>query len=616
MSLSEEPSRDAGGRSAEWWLDGVIREERRGELLAAFDLAERGLGEHPDDLPLKHRAVLALARTGATEQAARRFQEYGLAGIPDGEVAALRARIAKDVALASGGAERRREAARAAELYGAIFARTDDYYPAINAATLWLIAGDGGRARQLAGVVLGLLARSADDSYYAAATEGEACLLLGDHTGTRSALERAAARHRGDYGALASTRRQLRTICEVLNVDPALLGVLAGPAVVHFCGHRIADENGQGRFPREAEETVAARIAAVVERHAVGYAYGSLASGGDIMWAEALLAGGSELHIVLPFALGEFIETSVLPAGEDWVGRFHRCLTAASAVSYSTEDAFLGDDVLFLYCSELAMGLALLRARYLDADVHQLALWDGRPAQGAAGTSIDIATWRRAGRRVEIVSPSPGGPVRELGEDESERALSSHEVRRTPHRRGDAAGRVVRAMLFGDIRGFASLTDEQLPLFATQVLGAFAAIVRRHRENVWQRNTWGDALYVVLSDAAAAASCALDLQDAIAAIDLEAEGLPPHLALRLAGHVGPVFPTYDPVLDEPAFMGTHVSRTARIEPVTPPGTVYVTEPFAAALLLGDSREFACDYVGHMPTAKDYGRLRCHRLRRE
>jgi hypothetical protein len=62
-------------------------------------------------------------------------------------------------------------------------------------------------------------------------------------------------------------------------------------------------------------------------------------------------------------------------------------------------------------------------------------------------------------------------------------------------------------------------------------------------------------------------------------------------------------------------MGSHVSRTARIEPVTPPASAYVTEPFAAALMLDGGEEFACDYVGHMPAAKDYGRLRMYRLRR-
>src|SRR5262249_49748029 len=97
--------------------------------------------------------------------------------------------------------------------------------------------------------------------------------------------------------------------------------------------------------------------------------------------------------------------------------------------------------------------------------------------------------------------------------------------------------------------------------------------------------------------------------------DLLAAGLPPHLSLRLGAHVGPVFPVRDPILDEPSFMGSHVSRTARIEPVTPPGAIYVTEPFAAALVLAGRDEFPCEYVGHMPAAKDYGQLRMYRLRR-
>lgn len=74
----------------------------------------------------------------------------------------------------------------------------------------------------------------------------------------------------------------------------------------------------------------------------------------------------------------------------------------------------------------------------------------------------------------------------------------------------------------------------------------------------------------MLIDAGTAAACALDLQDAMAATDLAAAGLPAHLALRLGGHAGPVFPTHDPVLDALGFMGSHVSRTPWIEPVAPP----------------------------------------------
>jgi class 3 adenylate cyclase len=94
---------------------------------------------------------------------------------------------------------------------------------------------------------------------------------------------------------------------------------------------------------------------------------------------------------------------------------------------------------------------------------------------------------------------------------------------------------------------------------------------------------------------------------------LDAAGLPPSLALRVSGHVGPTFRLRDPVLDKQSFTGTHVTRTARIEPVTPPGAVYVTEAFAAALEASNCDDLGCDYVGHLPTAKKYGRLRMYRI---
>jgi hypothetical protein len=581
------------------WLEAVKSQERRGELLSAFDLAQQGLAEHPDDLWLKHRAVLALARAGATDEAARRFDEYGLAGIRDEDVAALQARIAKDLALRAGGTGRPRLAARAARLYGTVFAETGGYYPAVNAATLWLVAGEPARARELAAAVLELL--DVPESYYAAATEAEARLLLGEQARAAAALERAGALHGGDYTAVAGTRRQLRMICDYLGLDSSPLTALAGPSVVHFCGHRIGGQ--EARFPPEAEGEVTRQVAELVSANPPGFAYGSLASGADIIWAETLLATDCELHVVLPFARDEFVASSVAPSGPDWVNRFERCLAAATTVRFATDDAFLGDDVLFRYASEYAMGLALLRARYLDAEIRQLAVWDGEPARGAAGTAIDVATWRRSGRAVTVISPHRGASA----------ALSS--APQTESHTPAGAGRTVRAIVFGDFQGFSKLTDEQLPVFARRVLGAVAEVLSSHTDHIAQRNTWGDAVYVVLTHAAAAAEFALDLQAAIAAIDLEAAGLPEHLALRLGCHLGPVFPTRDPVLDETVFMGSHVSRTARIEPVTPPGAVYVTEPFAAALVLDGQSGFACDYVGHMDAAKGYGRLRMYRLLR-
>jgi adenylate cyclase len=85
--------------------------------------------------------------------------------------------------------------------------------------------------------------------------------------------------------------------------------------------------------------------------------------------------------------------------------------------------------------------------------------------------------------------------------------------------------------------------------------------------------------------------------------------------LRLGGHLGPVYELDDPITDRPNYYGAHVSRAARIEPITPEGCVYVTETFAAVLALHNADQFSCDYVGNTEMAKHYGRLRMFLLRR-
>ena len=156
---------------------------------------------------------------------------------------------------------------------------------------------------------------SGDKSYYAVATRAEALLLLGDPRAARSELVRAAQIHDGDYGALSTTRRQLRMVCNMTGTDSGLLSALAGPAVAHFCGHMISADDSTGPRRRFDEVQAADQIARVLERHSVGFAYGSLASGGDILWAEALLRAGAELHVVLPCAIEDFLQVSVAPSG-------------------------------------------------------------------------------------------------------------------------------------------------------------------------------------------------------------------------------------------------------------------------------------------------------------
>src|SRR4051812_13566944 len=88
------------------WLAQVRRLEASGDLLLAYDVALQGLAEHPGDSWLAHRAVLNLAKSGATGRARAEFVRLGLNASREVDIRSLDARITKDDALRATGAER------------------------------------------------------------------------------------------------------------------------------------------------------------------------------------------------------------------------------------------------------------------------------------------------------------------------------------------------------------------------------------------------------------------------------------------------------------------------------------------------------------------------------
>ena len=387
--------------------------ERRGELLSAFDLAEHGLEEHPAELALQYHAVLSLARTGSTFQARRRFIQFDLSSVDTEDVAALEARIKKDEALAATGAEREQLAALAAISYRVIRDRTGGYFPAINAATLALVAGDD------------FSARPGPRRARPGGRRQRRVVLCRGHRGGgtppsrrrawRSGVARTSGRppHGGLRSVVEATRRQLRLICAVSGIDPAILSALAGPSVAHFCGHQMAAPGKKGRLFSEQEDEVTSRIAAVVDRRPVGDRYGSLASGGDILWAEALLAGvNANSASSCPSPWKSLSPPRwPLPAGDGWrdssvVWRRRPASTTRPSMRTST-----------MMCSSPTARSWLwdwpsLKARRLDSDVQQLALWDGEAPAGVAGTAADVARWRMTGHDVVVVAPGEPIPAR------------------------------------------------------------------------------------------------------------------------------------------------------------------------------------------------------------
>lgn len=593
---------------------------RRGEYLSAYDVADQA--ERHAFVPalspvarveIRYLRVLALARSGSSSRALAEAAEL-TATLPADplppelteDIAALSARIAKYHAMQAPLAERVALATSAATAYEAVYRRLGRSYAGVNAATLWQIAGKTELARSLARDVLELVIRETaalsgvTDSghYWAWATRAEALLILGDQAGAVAALRTAADAHQDDHGGQATTRRQIRFLCEALGIDAEpVIGALAQPEVVHFCGHMTAPPGAPARFPHEQQPAVAEQVRARLTARHVGFAHGSLASGADIIIAEIALELGAELHLVLPFEIDEFVAISVAPGGPDWPERFRRCLAAAKSVTIASDSAYNGDAVLFGYASRIAMGQAMNRAESIDARAWQLAVFDGDESSDAAGTAHDMQQWRDAGGETEVIR------VRST----RQRTIAPFNITST---------RVIRSVLFGDFKGFSRLRDEHIKLFLATVMQPVAEVLDRYPREVIVRNTWGDGLFLVMEDAVSGARCALDLQDRMRTIDLAAAGLPADMGLRLGGHTAPLVPVYDPVLRLPMVMGRGLTRAARIEPRTPTGEVYVTTGFAALLRLEPGNGVISEYVGHLTTAKNFETTPMYLLRRE
>lgn len=569
----------------------------RGDLIGAHDATVSAIAAGDESHDVRHLQILALARMGDTDRASELFAAYGLDLSEDAHHRAAGARLLKDRALALPEGDARRVALEAAlEAYHRIYVESGDYFPGVNAATLALLAGQLERARSIAEALLSDAKVDAAADYYAAVTRAEAMLLLGRPNEVIAALRTPPVQTSRDFGARSTTWRQLAMVANHLGlaeeVRDGLLVPLSPPRAAHYCGHMFAVDP-------VAEVRLRGEIDAALTAEDIGFAYGALACGADILFAEAVLARGAELHIVLPFAEEDFLAQSVLPGGEGWEARYRLCLAGAASVTFASEMEFFGDPAQYGYASRMAMGLARLRAQHLVSEAVQIVVWDGKGADGAAGTGVDAAAWSAQDGRLIVIEPGT-----------LDRAL----VRPEP-RFSSAYERTLAAILFTDFAGFSTLKETALPAFWDGVMRRVAEVLDMFEGDIACRNSWGDALYAVASGAPVAAEIALRLQDALEAFDYATLGLDGKGGMRIGAHYGPAYRTIDHITGRTTFYGTEVSKAARIEPVTPPGAVFVTEPFAAVLALEAGDRFACRYVGRIPLAKKYGDYPMYRLTR-
>jgi class 3 adenylate cyclase len=137
----------------------------------------------------------------------------------------------------------------------------------------------------------------------------------------------------------------------------------------------------------------------------------------------------------------------------------------------------------------------------------------------------------------------------------------------------------------------------------SRLMAWVAERLRQSRRAVLATNTWGDALHVVFKSVAEAGRFALALQHYARKHVVHPRSREP--LLRIGVHAGPARMVRDHLTGRKSYLGNQVNWAARIEPITVPGEVYASQPFAALAAL-DKCEFSCEYAGVVPLAKGSG----------
>jgi hypothetical protein len=587
------------------------------------------LPARPHDPQLLYWGALAHARAGAARAAHALLDRAQASGVDAPglltEILSLRGRLCKDsLHHAPAGSATAEAARRAREHYLQAYAIAQGIYPGINAATLSLLAGERDVATRLAReVVARIEAQAAPRTAWDWATEGEARALLDDLAGAAQSYAAAFDAAAGNAGMVATMRRQVELLARVVPKASDLLHELPVNAVIAFAGHMVdAPQRPVPRFPAALIPQVSAALRARLAAMRSPVVFTSAACGADLLLIDAALEDGAEVNVVLPFDRQDFVRTSVAVGGDEWVARFDRALARAYRVIMATEEAYLDDDVLFEHTAVLVEGFAMLRAGQLQTVPSLLCVVDEEGGGAVGGTHATLARWQRNVGAADVIDlralrmraghdgvvPSgqeafrPDSPVpREATVD---LPPSAHRARRT-----------LKSMLFADFAGYSRLHDALAPLFQRQFLEIGASVIDASPARPLEAKTWGDALYAVFDSPIDAAEFALSFLERMLAVDWTKAGLDATSQIRIALHAGPVFRDFDPVMQRDSFFGTSVTRAARIEPVTPPGMVYASEAFAAALAATGTRVHALEYVGNLALAKHYGESRIYRLDR-
>jgi class 3 adenylate cyclase len=506
-----------------------------------------------------------------------------------------------------------------------------DPFPAINAASLSLLAGNVASARELANHSVRLCQKpqkSKDDDRWREATLGEAYLCLADFDKAREHYAKVIAAGM-DVRERCSARRHARILLEHLGQDIHTLDDCFGaPGVIVFSGHMLDSPESpprERRFPAELEPAVASEIRRVLAVSVPAIGFSSAAAGSDILFLEQMMSFEQAYHILLSGPVKEFVERSVSYSGAGWEERFRKILISAKSVDEANSHHPADNSPAYWFATRLLSGHALMQARQLNLDLIALAVWNGKPGVGMGGTASFIDYWSldfplafgQTKPKLKIIPlDSLTGERVEIREAVEEPITPSQA--KTNKRNARQIQQDIKAILFANVVGFNTLAEEQLPLFNEHFLGTASQLLGATSDKPSSVNTWGNGFYMVFDEADQAGRFALQLRRILepppgGEADWSRHGLPADLGIRIALHAGPVFSMFNPLVRQVAFTGRHMNLAAALEPITSKGEIFTTEHFAVLASTGALPSFFCEYIGQRTLPADAGAVRVYRL---
>jgi len=182
------------------------------------------------------------------------------------------------------------------------------------------------------------------------------------------------------------------------------VGHLFPGRVAMFTGHMVdAPDRPLPRFPESRVEAVRAEIARRLNKLDVRYGFGSAARGSDLLFIEEILKRSGAVRVTLPFSRELFAKTSV---SYGWDGRYSTVLSDSNvSVMELSQDDLVPDQESIAYqrCNNVLMEEAVRYAGILGKKPVLIVVWDGKPGDGAGGTSEVIRDWQGKGYELEHI---------------------------------------------------------------------------------------------------------------------------------------------------------------------------------------------------------------------